>query len=242
MNLRTIFGGVAIGKDTSGNIKPSVKGLAVKVSDTKFVVRDGDSLLDVDGFVIDGGDRYVYRMPVKPDQVEAGDLLITSDDPFHALFVKAVGKSKNGTIRALDPRTSTEVDYIPQTNMFGVRFFVKAISLVEGLGGGGADNLLALLALSEGGLGGLGGGAAAGAAGGAAGGAGGDDNLATLLLLQGFGGKAVDINKLLPFLLLKGKGDSLETILLLQALGINLGNLGGGGQSLAVESSTASLD
>jgi hypothetical protein len=163
--------------------------------------------------------------------VQAGDLLITSDDPFHALFVK--GKGRNGTIKAIDPRTSTEVDYIPPTNMFGVRFFVKAISLVEGLGGQGADNLLPLLALSEGGLGGLGlGGGAAAGGGGAAGGAGGaggtEDLLGTLLVLQGFGGQAADINKLLPLLLLKGRGDGLETLLLLQAFGLNLGNLGGG--------------
>jgi len=40
-------------------------------------------------------------------------------------------------------------------------------------------------------------------------------------------GQALDINKLLPLLLLKGnKGDCLESLLLLQALGLNLGNLG----------------
>lgn len=40
MDLKSIFGGVLIGRDTSGNVKPSIKGLAVRVADGKFVARD----------------------------------------------------------------------------------------------------------------------------------------------------------------------------------------------------------
>ncbi len=215
MDLKAIFGGVSIGKDTSRNIMPSIKGLAVRVSDEKFVVKEGNTLADVNGFIIDGGEKYVYRLPVNPDQVRPGDLLVTSDNPFQPLFVTQ-GR-RNGTLRCLDPLHNLEVDYIPPTNMFNVRFFVKAISLVEGLGGQGANNLLPLLALS----GGLGGGESSEQ----------EDGLTTLLLLQTLGGQAVDMNRLLPLFLLKGsRGDSLETLLLMQALGINLGNLGGGQQ------------
>jgi hypothetical protein len=215
MDLKSIFGGVSIGRDTSGNVKPSIKGLAVKVADGTFVARDGDGFLDVGGFVFDGGEKYVYRLPVSEQQVEPGDLLIMSDSPFQALFVKAM---KDGTIFGLDPTSGSVVEYVPHANMFGLKFFVKAVSLIENLGSGGAAELLPLLLLGDGG-------------GGMTGSGDGDSGLTTLLLLQSLGGgQAADINKLLPLLLLlkDNKGDSLESLLLLQALGLNLGNLGAG--------------
>jgi hypothetical protein len=54
-----------------------------------------------------------------------------------------------------------------------------------------------------------------------------DSSLTTLLLMQSLGGgQNADMSKLLPLLLLKGnKGDGLESLLLMQALGLNLGNL-----------------
>lgn len=218
MDLKTMFGGVSIGKETSGNIKPSIRGLAVKVADGKYVARDGDGFLDVGGFVFDGGDKYVYRLPVNEQQVEPGDLLVMSDSPFQTLFVKSV---KDGTIVGLDPASGSVVEYVPHTNMFGLTFFVKAVSLIDNLGAGSGSgsgiDLLPLLLLSNDG-------------GGMSGSGDGDSGLTTLLLLQSLGGgQTTDINKLLPLLLLKGnKGDGLESLLLLQALGLNLGNMGAG--------------
>jgi hypothetical protein len=212
MNLKSIFGGVAIGKDTSGNIKPSIKGLAVRLADGKFVVKDGEGFLDVAGFVFDGGDKYVFRLPVKEEQIKPDDLLIISDSPFQSLFVTAV---KEGTIIGLDPQTSTIVQYVPPKNMFGITFFVKAVNLLGSFADGGTTDVLPMLLLSDG-LGGLSG---AGA---------GEDNLSTLLLLQTLGGgQTADMSTMLPFLLLNGNnGNGLETLLLLQTLGLNLGNLG----------------
>jgi len=142
MDLKSMFGGVSIGREMSGNIKPSIKGLAVKVADGKFVARDGNGFFDVGGFVFDRGDKYVYRLPVNEGQVQAGDLLIMSDSPFQALFVEAV---KDGTIIALDPTSGSVVEYVPHTNMFGMKFFVKAVSLIENIGSGAATGLLPLL-------------------------------------------------------------------------------------------------
>jgi hypothetical protein len=209
MDLKSIFGGVSIGKETTGNIRPSIKGLAVKVADGKFVARDGDGFFDVGDFVFDGGEKYVFRLPVNEDQVVPGDLLVLSDAPFQALFVKTI---KDGTISGLDPTSGAVMEYPPHTNMFGVRFFVKAVSLIENLGSGGTD-MLPLLLL----LGGDGGGMASGES---------DSSLTTLLLMQSLGGgQNADISKLLPLLLLKGnKGDGLESLLLMQVLGLNLGN------------------
>jgi hypothetical protein len=47
-----------------------------------------------------------------------------------------------------------------------------------------------------------------------------DGGLSTLLLMQTLGGKAVDLQSLLPFLMLNGsKGDTLQTLLLMRAGG-----------------------
>lgn len=214
MDLKSIFGGVAIGREASGNVKPSIKGLAVRVADGNFVARDGDGLVNVSGFVFDGGDKYVYRLPVNEQQIEPGDLLITSDAPFRSLFVKSV---KDGIIVGLDPQSSAVIEYVPPTNMLGVKFFVKAVSLIGSLGSGAASDLLPLLLMADG-------------SNSMSDAGDGDNGLTTLLLMQTLGGgKSMDINKLLPLLLLKGnKSDGLESLLLLQFMGLNPGSMDAG--------------
>jgi hypothetical protein len=213
MDMKSIFGGVSIGKETSGNIKPSVKGLAVRVGDGSFMARQGDGLFDVGGFVFDGGERFVFRVPVSAQQIEPGDLLILSDTPFRALFVRAV---RDGIVHGLDPQSSSNIEYVPPSNLFGVNFFVKAVSLIANLGTGDGIDLMPLLLLSDGN--------------GSSGGGSGDDGLMTLLMLQGLtGGSSPDMAKLLPLLILKGAGGGgLESLLLMQALGLNLGALASG--------------
>jgi len=39
MNLQSIFGSVEIGKDTTGNFKQSIYGIAVKKGENKFIAR-----------------------------------------------------------------------------------------------------------------------------------------------------------------------------------------------------------
>jgi hypothetical protein len=209
MDLKAIFGGISVGKDNSGNIKPSIKGLAVKVAEGNFVAREGDKLVDVGGFVFDGGEKFIIRLPVTAEQVVPGDLLVLADEPFQALFVTEISAA---LIAGLNPQTSTRLEYVPRSNMFGLNLLVKVVSLLENFGAGSAIDLLPLLLMGDGGLGGDD-----------------DSGLSTLLLLQSLGGGApsTDLTKLLPLLLLKGgKGDGLESLLMLQALGLNLGNLG----------------
>jgi hypothetical protein len=217
MDIKSVFGGVSIGKDTSGYFKISANGLAVKTLDGKYItyVRDPahankDHLLDVSGLTLDGGDNFIYRIPVT--EVERGDLIITSETPFSALFVRDDAKA-NEKLSGLDPQSNRLVDYVLPTNLFNVRFFVKVFNLIQGgglgkLAPGGKPldpNLLQLLLLGDKT----------------------DDSLALFLLAQGLGGgalagKALDINSLIPLLLLSdkgGKSDILTILLLTQILG-----------------------
>jgi hypothetical protein len=47
MNMQSLLGGIAIGKDSSGNFRPSLKGLAVRIEKNRFVGLDDGQLLDV---------------------------------------------------------------------------------------------------------------------------------------------------------------------------------------------------
>lgn len=201
MDMQTLLGGVALGKDTSGNFKPSMKGLAVRRPDGKFYVHDGQQMLDVNDLTLDGADNYIYRLPVQ--SVKQGDLIITSDSPFSILYVQDV--SKEGQLSGLNPYTNTVEQYIPPANLLNIHFFVKVVSLLDGLAGDReSDNLLPLLLLSNKS----------------------NDGLTPLLLMQALGGTSLESKNLLPLLLLLGNkndssktGDSLTTLLLLQAFG-----------------------
>src|SRR5262245_13946129 len=114
MNLQS----PAIGKDTSGNFKFSIKGLAVRGGpDGKFIAREGDQFVDVTDLTFDGGENYIWRVPA--EELKAGDIIIKSDNPFSALIVT---KSNHGAhIEGFDPATSTCVEYCPPTNLLNCR-------------------------------------------------------------------------------------------------------------------------
>ena len=84
MNLQSLFGNVTLGKDASGNLKQSLRGLAVRASaDGKFIARDGDQYVDVTELTIEGGENYVYQ----------------SDD--FMLMLMLAGNDKSDTLQTL---------------------------------------------------------------------------------------------------------------------------------------------
>jgi hypothetical protein len=111
MNISSILNGISIGKDSSGNFKPSIEGLAVRTTaDGKFFCLTKEhKLLDVSDLTFDNADPFVYRIPVSKEGLKPGDLIITSENPFNVLFVKTVHQS--GEIKGIDPATSRIVEY-----------------------------------------------------------------------------------------------------------------------------------
>src|SRR5262245_43015815 len=101
MNISSILNGIAIGKDTSGNFKLTPEGLAVRTTPSgKFVVSKGDQLLDVTDLTFDGGETFVYRLPVQRKDLKPGDIVITAENPLEVLFVRQV--HQNGRLTGLD--------------------------------------------------------------------------------------------------------------------------------------------
>lgn len=205
MDISSIFSGILIGKDTSGNFKPSSEGLAVRTTpDGRFfsMTSDHKQLLDVTELTLDGGEAYVYRLPITRKELKPGDLIITSENPFSVLFIEQV--HQNGEVRGLDPSTSRIYTYTPKVSLFSeAPLYVKVVSLLDGLDQGAAgEGILSLLLLGNKGDS-----------------PNSDNALRTVLLIRALGGKSAD-KKLLPLLLLTGnKSEGLETILLLHALG-----------------------
>src|SRR5437773_909844 len=109
MDLKSLFGGVSIGRDTSGNFKMSLLSdrieLAVRTPDGQFYAKDKNGLKNVTELTVDAFDGMVFRLPVT--KVKEGDVLIVSESPFTAVFVDKV--DSNGTARVLNPASSSAV-------------------------------------------------------------------------------------------------------------------------------------
>jgi hypothetical protein len=205
VDLNRIFGGVALGKDTTGNIKWSIldNGPAVRRTDGTFVaLKPGTNRVDVvTGLTMDGLD--FYRLPAglsTTASLSAGDLIIVADNPFSPYFVLRV---QDGTIDVLDPITNELCTLSEPTNPFGLTFFVKVVSLfglIGGAPGATPQSLLPLLLLS--------------------GSSSNNGLLLALLLGSQSGSGAHDLKALLPLLLLSGEGggqsDGLLALLALQ--------------------------
>jgi hypothetical protein len=199
MNLQSLFGGIAIGRDNSGNFRPSLKGVAVRIEKNRFVGLDNGELLDVTSFTFDNADDIVYRIPIKDPC--GGDLIVISDSPLRAVFVQEV--LENGHLKGLDPINSAVIDYAPIANLLKVKFYVKVMSLVDVMGKTDEDKLLLLSLLAKG-----------------DGRAGFGENLLPLLLVQLSGGKVLD-HDLMRLLLMRSAGTSAggaAEVLLLQHL------------------------
>ena len=221
VDITSYFGGVSFGQDTSGYFKLSINGgLAVKAPNGKFYTyvkeqeQAQDNLFEVDNLTFDAADDLIYRIPFPVEKVRRGDLIITSEDPFSAVFARDK-VDQNGQLSVLDPKDFTKTDFVQPGNLLNIilntRLVVKVISLIS-VGGTGAgalggitfDNKLLPLLLLLGDKT--------------------DDGLAKILLLQALGGGVLggNGNNLLPLFLLlgdkSGKGDLREILLLTQAL------------------------
>jgi hypothetical protein len=134
--LPCLLFGIQIGLDTSNNFALSVDphsveiGLAVRTPSGRFLrmERRHDRLIDVTSLVV-AVNPWAYRLPVPPEDVRSGDLIITADPPdFSALYV--LDREEGGRILGLDTGTCQEVRFSPAVNPF-LNFYVKVVSLFD---------------------------------------------------------------------------------------------------------------
>lgn len=128
-DVLTTLGGVALGRDLTGNFGFTLNGVAVLRPNGTWVALDaeGDALVDVTPLVLPGMDPLVFRMPSNLDQLRRGDRLIVSDAPFSPLFVLHPFERGDAGIQVLDPLTGWLSGYLPARNLF-LNFVVLAVS------------------------------------------------------------------------------------------------------------------
>jgi hypothetical protein len=138
MDLHALTGGLSLGADQSGRIKLTLTGqLAVQRDDGVFVAvaGQGQQLQDVTPLVLDGSERYIYRVPVPLAQVQVGDYLLISEAPFQVLVVN--GAPANGKVNGTNLVLSSVIEWIPPTNVLGTSVVVRLTNIVQGMAPGG---------------------------------------------------------------------------------------------------------
>lgn len=155
-----------------------------------------------------------YKVPTQ--DIEEGDVILLDNDLLIA------GKRTNGETKFINPITGATTNKLQRTNILGMYFYTKIVSLFDmagglnggpkGLGLGGLNPMTLMLLSGQGGLG-----------------QGGD--LGKLLLFSQLGQGGGDANSMLPLLLMSGglnggTSGGIEQLMLMNALSGNKGGLG----------------
>jgi hypothetical protein len=212
--------GLDFGKYTGDQLAFSPAGIAVRKKDGEYVVYDkaNKQLISIGELKMD---IPFYKVPVAYDGIQVGDL-INVDGSFYTVEEKTANKG----LKCISPTTGSVTHKIAKNNLYGMYFYTKIISLLDGAGAAtgatpgsplGGINPLMLLALGKGENGG-------------------SDNMMQMLMLSqlgggaGFGGAAGGINPLM-LMALSGNGeggsDDLMQMLLFSQLGGGASPLGG---------------
>lgn len=109
------------GPCTSGQVRMSMYGLAIKNINGEWVSYNNGQVVNVDVLSFDGA-KYMFKMPVAVKDIAVGDIVIHNRVP---MFVESV---ENG-IHVVDIRAGEKKEILPTTNMFGFNFVTKIVSM-----------------------------------------------------------------------------------------------------------------
>lgn len=109
------------GPCTSGQVRMSMYGLAIKNVNGEWVSYNNGQVVNVDVLSFDGA-KYMFKMPVAVKDIAVGDIVIHNRVP---MFVESV---ENG-IHVVDIRAGEKKEILPTTNMFGFNFVTKIVSM-----------------------------------------------------------------------------------------------------------------
>ena len=148
MNAQSLFGGIAIGRDTSGQTAVTTANqIAIRrpLDSDGYVSVVNGRLVDVTATIVSGAGDLVYRVPVK--KAVKGDLIVIADRPLRVLAVNAVLPS--GHLRGIDVETSTVTEYAPPQSAQGNDHLVKFTSIGDLASGGPIDPAALAILLSD---------------------------------------------------------------------------------------------
>jgi len=124
--LKEIFGDIEFGE--TSDVKLTVQGAIAIKSGDKFKTYDAENSTTIDctGFLIDAK-NLVMKLPVQ--DVSPTDIIFRNSKYY---FIKSI--NENNEIIAVNITDGTLETLIPETNIFGMNFFVKIVNLMSATG------------------------------------------------------------------------------------------------------------
>ena len=133
------------------SVHMSLYGMAIRNASGTYVAYDvkTGSIMDVDIINFEGANKFMYKMPVALNAVQAGDVIVHQR---HPMFVSEVDMQANRMI-AVDIYDGEEKVIVPTASPFGFSFITKVVSLINFANGADAanpfGNMLPFLLMSD---------------------------------------------------------------------------------------------
>lgn len=120
------------------SVHMSMYGMAIKNASGTYVAYDvkTGNIMDVDIINFEGANKFMYKMPVALNAVQAGDVIVHQR---HPMFVSEVDMQANRMV-AVDIYDGEEKVIVPTASPFGFSFITKVVSLINFANSADASN------------------------------------------------------------------------------------------------------
>lgn len=120
------------------SVHMSMYGMAIKNASGTYVAYDvkTSNIMDVDIINFEGANKFMYKMPVALNAVQAGDVIVHQR---HPMFVSEVDMQANRMV-AVDIYDGEEKVIVPTASPFGFSFITKVVSLINFANSADASN------------------------------------------------------------------------------------------------------
>lgn len=122
------------GKLNNKSIGLSFKGPCVKNADGNWVVYDTESkeVIAVDGFTLEKGEDYLYKMPVALKDIKKGDILLHNT---LVVFVEEINTEEESkkikSLVVVSPVDGEVKEIVPTKNMFNFEYMTKIVNVLD---------------------------------------------------------------------------------------------------------------
>ena len=122
------------GKLNNKSIGLSFKGPCVKNADGNWVVYDNESkeVIVVDGFTLEKGEDYLYKMPVALKDIKKGDMLLHNT---LVVFVEEINTEEESkkikSLVVVSPVDGEVKEIVPTKNMFNFEYMTKIVNVLD---------------------------------------------------------------------------------------------------------------
>ena len=116
----------------SKDVRLSMYGIAIKNNVGEWVSYNNktNEIINVDIFNMENANNFLYKVPVDPATIAAGDTVMHNGTPMFILQTEG-----NGSYVAVDVKSGETKAIIPTRNMFGYNFMTKIVNIMDMVAG-----------------------------------------------------------------------------------------------------------